>query len=172
MPLSLKLQNHLNRTVFPISSRDSNINLLLLIIFYLEYCIIILYHFPLYPLEIQQISNFSPCNNMIIFSKIRALNILLQFFLFIHTFFSLAISSNNHCYFNNIFHEFKVLKKVIITKMFNVDFHNKFIKFGLFCFLYFSLYVCVKNTKKFVCDRTKMLIFTLCCPLCVIEFFF
>ena len=32
----------------------------------------------------------------------------------------------------------KVLKKVFRTEKFNVDFHNKFIKFGLFCFFYFS----------------------------------
>ena len=27
----------------------------------------------------------------------------------------------------NIFHEFKILKKIIITETFNIDFHNKFI---------------------------------------------
>ena len=62
----------------------------------------------------------------------------LYIFLFIHTFFSPVISSNIHRYFNNILHEFKVLKKVIITEAFNVDFHNKFMKFGLFYFCYFS----------------------------------
>ena len=39
------------------------------------------------------------------------------------------ISSNIHRDFNNIFHEFKILKKVIRTKTVTVDFHNKFIKF-------------------------------------------
>ena len=38
---------------------------------------------------------------------------------------------------NNIFNNLKVLKKVIQTETFNDDFHNKFIKFGLFCFFYF-----------------------------------
>ena len=37
---------------------------------------------------------------------------------------------------NNIFHDLKVLKKVIKTETFNVDFQNKFIQFGLF-FFYF-----------------------------------
>ena len=32
-------------------------------------------------------------------------------------------------------HEFKALKKVIMPETFNVDFHNKLIKFELFCFL-------------------------------------
>ena len=45
---------------------------------------------------------------------------------FIYTFFSLIISSNIH-HLNIIFHEFKVLKKVIKTETFNVDFHKKFI---------------------------------------------
>ena len=34
-------------------------------------------------------------------------------------------------------YEFKVQKKVITTKTFNVDLHNKFIKFGQYCFFYF-----------------------------------
>ena len=42
--------------------------------------------------------------------------------------------------FNNIFHDFKVLKKFIITKTFNVDFHNKFIKFWIILFFNFSSY--------------------------------
>ena len=45
--------------------------------------------------------------------------------------FSTVISSNIHCYFNNIFHEFKVLAKVITTGTFNVDSHDKFIKFWI-----------------------------------------
>ena len=60
--------------------------------------------------------------------------------LFIHTFFSPVTYSNIYRYFNNTFHEFKVLKLVIITETFNVDFHYKLIKFGLFGFLYFSTY--------------------------------
>ena len=32
----------------------------------------------------------------------------------------------------------KVLKKVYITETFSIDFHDKFIYFGLFCFFYFS----------------------------------
>ena len=59
---------------------------------------------------------------------------------FKHISFS-PISTNIHHYFNNTFREFKVLKKVIIAETFNVDFHNKFIKFSLFCFFYFSLYI-------------------------------
>ena len=39
-----------------------------------------------------------------------------------------------HRYFNNIFHEFNVLKKLIRTKMFNLDFHNNFIKFWIILF--------------------------------------
>ena len=62
----------------------------------------------------------------------------LWIFLFIHIFFSAVILLNIHHYFNKIFHEFKVLKKVFTTKMFNVDFHNKFIKFGLFYFFNFT----------------------------------
>ena len=48
-----------------------------------------------------------------------------------------TLSLNINRYFNYTFHEFKVLKKVIITEAFNVDFHNKFIEFGLFRFFYF-----------------------------------
>ena len=40
---------------------------------------------------------------------------------------------------NNTFQEFKVLKKVI-TETFNINFHNKFIKFGSFCFSTFLHY--------------------------------
>ena len=66
---------------------------------------------------------------------------------------------NIHHYFKNFFHEFKSPKKDIITETFNVDFHNKFIKFGLFFFstflhtvrfnfllyfhIYMYIYVCV-----------------------------
>ena len=53
------------------------------------------------------------------------------------TFFSPVILSNIHCCFN-IFHEFKV-PKVIITEIFNVDFHNKFIKFWIILIFSFSL---------------------------------
>ena len=48
--------------------------------------------------------------------------------------------TNIHQYLNNTFHEFKVLKKVIKTEIFYIDFHNEFIKFGLFYFSYFSSY--------------------------------
>ena len=52
---------------------------------------------------------------------------------------------NVKCFgYNNLLRDFKfmksvvkivmVLKKVITTETFNVDFHNKFIIFGLFCF--------------------------------------
>ena len=41
-----------------------------------------------------------------------------------------------HRYFNKISHELKVQKKVIITKMSNVDLHNKFIKFWITSFFY------------------------------------
>ena len=40
---------------------------------------------------------------------------------------------------NSNFHEFEILKKVIITKTFNVDFLNKFIKITLFC-IYISIF--------------------------------
>ena len=42
--------------------------------------------------------------------------------------------------FNNFFDEFKVLKKVFITVMLNIDFHNKFIKFWIICLFNFSSY--------------------------------
>ena len=57
-----------------------------------------------------------------------------------------ATSSNIHHYFNNSFDEFKVLKKLIITEMFNINFHSKFIKFGLFCF-FLHLFIYVRKTK-------------------------
>ena len=63
----------------------------------------------------------------------------------IYTFFSSIISSNIYRYFNNIFHDFKVLK-VITNKMLNVDFHDKFIKFWsvfffpLFIYIYIYIY--------------------------------
>ena len=49
---------------------------------------------------------------------------------------------NIYRYFTNTFLEFKVLKKVIITEMFNVDFHDFswFIKFWTF---QLSSYICV-----------------------------
>ena len=108
-------------------------------IFY--YCF---YHLPL---ETQQISNISPHeNNIMIFSKIRMLNMLLRIFLFIHTFFFPVISSNIHCYFNNIFHAFKVLKKFITTEMFNINFYNKFIKFWIISFFQlFFIYIYIYN---------------------------
>ena len=56
---------------------------------------------------------------------------LLWILLFIHAFFSPVISSNIHRYFDNISHEFKVLKKVFTTETLNVDFENKFIKFWI-----------------------------------------
>ena len=53
----------------------------------------------------------------------------------------MLFSLNIHNYLNNTFHESKVLKKVMITAMFNVDFQNKFIKFLiiLFFLLFFIL---------------------------------
>ena len=62
---------------------------------------------------------------------------LLLIFLFMHIFFSPLILSNIHCYFNKIFNKFKVLKKVITTEMFNIDFHNKSIKFWIIIFFFF-----------------------------------
>ena len=44
-----------------------------------------------------------------------------------------------HKTYNVIFYEFKVLKKVITTENFNVDFHDKFIKFWIICFLNFFI---------------------------------
>ena len=43
-------------------------------------------------------------------------------------------------YFNITVHELKALKKVIITETFNVDFHNKFIKFWIILFFSTFLY--------------------------------
>ena len=51
-------------------------------------------------------------------------------FSFTHTFFSSVISSNIHHYFN-IFDEFKILKKIITTEIYNINFHNKFLKFWI-----------------------------------------
>ena len=61
-----------------------------------------------------------------------------QSFFFKHTLFSPVIFSNIYHYFKNIFHECKVLKKVITTEIFNIHFQNKFIKFGIICFFDFS----------------------------------
>ena len=67
-------------------------------------------------------------------------------FFFLYTHFSPAISSNIHHYFNNIFHEFKVLKKVITTKTFNVNFHNSS-NFEIFCFsIFLHIYSGVMDT--------------------------
>ena len=85
--------------------------------------------------------------------KIRTLNILLRIFLFIHTFFSPTISSNFHLYFNSTFHEFIVLKKVIITETFNVAFHYRFIKICIILFFYFSSYIYIYISK--VGDRSR-----------------
>ena len=64
-----------------------------------------------------------------------------KFFLFIHSFLSPVISPNIHRYFNNIFHGFKVLKKVITAETLNINFYLKFIKFWIICFfqLFFIL---------------------------------
>ena len=75
-------------------------------------------------------------------------------FLFVHTFSSPAFSSNIHRYFNNTFHEFKHLKKVIITETFNVNFYNRFIKFCLFLFfllffIYIYIYIYEQMSKEF-----------------------
>ena len=65
------------------------------------------YHLLLYPLETQQISNISPRNNVIIFSKIRMLNILLWIVLFyIHFLFSYNFSNIPQISLtNHTFHE-------------------------------------------------------------------
>ena len=52
-------------------------------------------------------------------------------------------------HFKNTFHELKVLKKVIITETFNIDFHNKLINIGLFCFfvcLFFGVFFSTFST--------------------------
>ena len=48
--------------------------------------------------------------------------------------YSAGISSKIHRYFNDIFHELNILKKVITTETFNVNFHYKFIKFWIILF--------------------------------------
>ena len=73
--------------------------------------------------------------------KLRMLNTLFGIFIFIQNFFTPANSLNIHHYFNYTFHEFKVLKKDIITGTFNVDFHYKFIKFLFILFFYFFSYI-------------------------------
>ena len=42
--------------------------------------------------------------------------------------------SNIYRYFYNVFHEFEALKKVITTETFNIDIHNKFLKFLIIVF--------------------------------------
>ena len=55
---------------------------------------------------------------------------------------------NIHFCLDNIYHYLKVLKKVIKTETFNVDFH-KFIKFRLFCFYYFlHIFILTVNMNK------------------------
>ena len=44
----------------------------------------------------------------------------------------------DHNKFINTFHEYKVLKKVIIIETFYMDFQNKLIKFGLFFYYFHS----------------------------------
>ena len=46
-----------------------------------------------------------------------------------------------HHYFKNQFHEFKILKKVGTTETLNVDFHYKFVKFGIVLFVYEARYI-------------------------------
>ena len=49
-------------------------------------------------------------------------------------FFSPVISTNTHHSLNNIFHDFKVLKKVIITETFNIkDFQTIVFIFIVIC---------------------------------------
>ena len=48
--------------------------------------------------------------------------------------------NNRPLLFKQHFHEFKALKKVIKTETSKVDFHDKFIKFGLFHFFLLSSY--------------------------------
>ena len=59
-------------------------------------------------------------------------------YLFVHTFFYAVSLSNIHRYFNNNFHKFKVLKKIITTETFNVDSHNNFIKLWIIFFNFSS----------------------------------
>ena len=60
-------------------------------------------------------------------------------FFFSHYFIKNTVKMMMH-HFNNIFHEFKFLKKVITTKTFNVDFHNNFIKSWIILLLLFSTF--------------------------------
>ena len=52
------------------------------------------------------------------------MDVCLFVFIFVLFCFFPVISTNIHYCLNNIFHNFKALKKVIETKMFNADFHN------------------------------------------------
>ena len=69
-------------------------------------------------------------NNIFKNKKAEFAEINLSFY--IH-FLSLVISPNIHWYFSNIFHEFKILKK-LLTFMINSS------NFGLFCFFHFFFY--------------------------------
>ena len=83
---------------------------------------------------------------------------------FLYTFsFLLLFHQTYIAFFNNALHEFKILKKLIITETFNIGFHDKFIKFGLFSFsqLFFILsdlmslftftYICVMFYLQHLC---------------------
>ena len=62
------------------------------------------------------------------------------------------MTSNVHRNFDNLFHDFKVVrKKVITTASFNVDFHNIFINFGLFVFSTFpNIYIYIINKSIYI----------------------
>ena len=51
--------------------------------------------------------------------------------LFSYTFFLLLFHQTSIATLINTFHEFKVMKKVIKTETFNVNFHNIFIRFWI-----------------------------------------
>ena len=60
-------------------------------------------------------------------------------------------------YFNNVFHEFKVLKEVFTTKTFNVDFHDKFIK--LWITLFFQLFLVYLSIYIYIYTHTNIYIY-------------
>ena len=65
-------------------------------------------------------------------------------FFFLYTLFFLQLfHQTSIAILQTLFHEVNVLKKVIITETFNVDFHNNFIKLWIILFFNFSSYICI-----------------------------
>ena len=98
-----------------------------------------------------------------------------DFFLLIHIFFYPVISPKIHHYFNDIFHEFKILKKVITTETFYVDFHYTFNKFWII--LFFQLFFILSDLRSYLRPYIYIYIYIYICMykfacVCVCVFYF